>query len=275
MLKGIGLVPIVIGVLILVLTKKPTDQQMDEWFALEIEDLNQKALSKLGIDASQCVAKSVVVYGPRVENMGGANLLVAKGSDGLVRYTPVDISIMNIGQDQLFCYQCCYDRTTGNSLIEETDEYFYRDVVSVATKNMTRQATIRAGRKGKEEIVVLTNSENFQLTTSGGTAFSVFLYDRALLELRATRGGQLPRSAANKAIQAIRSMLRDKKGSGSSPSVPMPSMPQLVPASLVNNSGNGEDATRTKLTKLKRLLDDGLITQEDFQAQKRSLLENM
>jgi hypothetical protein len=86
-LYGIGLSPIAVGVLALVFNKKPTDQQMDEWLAEEIKFLNEKALSKLGIDASHCVRQPIVVYGPRVENTGfppGSHLifryLVAGGS---------------------------------------------------------------------------------------------------------------------------------------------------------------------------------------------------
>ena len=120
-LKGLGLIPIAIGVLGIVLHKKPTDQQMDAWFEGEIKVLNQQALKKLGVDDSDCVAAPVVVYGPRVENTGGAEILIKSGDDGFVRYNPVDFSVMHSGQHQLFCYQCSYDRTTGNRLAERTD----------------------------------------------------------------------------------------------------------------------------------------------------------
>ena len=44
---------------------------------------------------------------------------------------------MNFGQHQLLVYTCTIDITTGNTLHESADEYFYRDVVSVSTKTET------------------------------------------------------------------------------------------------------------------------------------------
>jgi hypothetical protein len=181
---------------------------------------------------------------------------------------------MNCGQDQLFCYQCSYDRTTGNPLVEQTDEYFFRDVVSVATKSDTQQIQINAGLKGKEEVVKLTASESFVLTTSGGTAFEVFLFDPALLKLKSTKRGKWSRTEAENAIQTIRTMLRDKKRSPAPPPVQASLIPQPTPIARGSNPGPAGDSG-TKLKKLKQLLDDGLIDQEEFKAQKQRLLDSL
>lgn len=267
--RGFGLIFIAIGVIGIVLYSRgrPSDKQMDDWFTEEMKALNERALKKIGFDPADCVAPSEPIYGPRVQNTGGALVLMRKGGDNLIRYTPIDFTMLNFGQDQLVCYQCSYDRTTGNVLAESTDEYFYRDVVSVSTKSETMAVSFSTGLKGKQESVQLKTAESFVLTTSGGTAIRVFLRDEALLQLKATRGGQLKSTDAEKTIQSIRRMLRDKKGSGPTQSAP-PAMPPAMPASNPTSGGD-------KLQKLKKLLDDGLITPEEFQAEKQKVLGSL
>ena len=210
---GLGIVLIIIGILGLVLNKRPSDTQMDNWFTEESNDFQGKALSKCGVDSTECVAEPVVVWGPRIENRGNAPLLVKKGKDSIIRYNPVDVTIINFGADQLLCYQCAYDRTSGGFLMETTEEYFYRDVVSVATSTKSEVKEIEVGKEKKK--VQSKSREVFQLTTSGGTSITVVLKDEGLIasdELK-LKGGQMPTTQAEKAIQSVRRMLRDKKKS--------------------------------------------------------------
>jgi hypothetical protein len=210
--RGIGLIPLAIGAvgLYFYFQGRATDQEMDQWFYQEVEALKPKALQKLGFDASDAVGDPVVVWGPRVENTANVPFQIKAGKDSLIRYNPVDLTILNFGANQLLCYQCCYDRFTGNVLQESTDEYFYKDVVSVSTKTENVSRDVVVG-KGQVERIQLKSSEMFKLTTSGGTAIGVFIQDQALLGLKSTKGGQLPTSQAEKAVAAVRRMLRDKK----------------------------------------------------------------
>ena len=209
-LVGIGVLLVVIGIIGITALKQPSDRQMDEWWEQELRMLKVKALDKVGFDSEECVADPVLVWGPRVRNTGGVPLQLKRGGDGIVRFNPIDISIINMGEHQLVSYQSSYDRFTGNALQEETDEYFYKDIVSVATKTDT---TSRDVTVGKEQVrVQLKNSEMFRLTTSGGTTIEVFLRDPALLqEVKQARGGNLPTTQAEKAVKSVRRMLRDKK----------------------------------------------------------------
>ena len=220
-IKGVSWIVPVIGLgllgigglgIYLFFTGRPSDMEMDDWFREELRIVNIEALRKLGMDASDAVAEPVSVWGPRIENTAGISLQVAVGKDGNLRYNPVDLNILNFGQNQLCSYQCAYDRFTGKRLQETTDEYFYKDVVSVSTKTDTTLRHINVvGKKGTEP-VVLKESEMFRLTTSGGTSVEVFIQDQALLKLNSTRGGQLPTSQAENAVMTVRRMLRDKKG---------------------------------------------------------------
>lgn len=182
---------------------KPTDQQMDEWLEEDLKDLTKKALNKLGVDETELVSESVQVTGPRLWDVGGADVLFKKGKDNILRFTPIDVDIINFGQNQLLVYNCAFDFTTGNALNERTDEYFYKDIVSVATKTESKTAQIRNRQ------IQLNDAEVFTLTTSGGTYISILLRDPTLIKKMG--GGEIPTTRTEKAIQAIRKMLREKK----------------------------------------------------------------
>jgi hypothetical protein len=183
---------------------KPTDQQMDEWLEEDLKGLEKKALNKMGIDETELVSESVQIIGPRLWDVGGADVFFKRGKDNVLRFTPVDVSIINFTQSQLLVYSCVLDLTTGNVLNESTDEYFYKDVVQVSTKTESRTVNIP-----KLGTLQLNAAETFTLTTSGGTSLSVVLRDPTLIEKMG--GGEIPTTRAEKAIQTVRKMLREKK----------------------------------------------------------------
>jgi len=188
---------------------RPTDQQIDEWLEEDLKRTVKKAHDKMGIDESKIVGEPVQITGPRFWNVGDAKFLYRKGKDNIIRFTPLDVSTILFGQDQLLAYNCSFDFAEGKHLNEGTDEYFYKDVVSVSTKSESRSVTF----KGKP--VQLNAAETFVLTTSGGTSISVLLRDPKLVEamgIKKIRGDEIPITGAEKAIQSIRTMLREKKG---------------------------------------------------------------
>ncbi len=197
--------------------KKPSDAEMDAWIKEDMENLPGRALAKAGLDPAELIAKSVTVYGPRFWNVGGAEVGIKKGDDGIVRFMPIEVTVIHFTVHQLVSYQCVLDLTTGNPLSESTDEYFYRDVVSVSTQSesLTLEgidpklssgplAALMVGGK-----LQLNAAETFKLTTSGGTSIKVFLRDPKLVER--VGGGSIPTDTADKAVQTVRKMLREKK----------------------------------------------------------------
>ena len=72
-------------------------------------------------------------------------------------------------QHQIISFQCSFDLLTGNCLNESTDEYFYKDVVSVATKTISLTYSTE-----KFGTLQLNAAETFVLTTSGGTSVEIF-----------------------------------------------------------------------------------------------------
>lgn len=187
---------------------KPSDAQMDAWLEEDLARLRQKALSKLGVEAEDMVAEPVSVYGPRLWDAAGAEILWRKGGDGVLRFTPLNVTVINFAKDQLLSYACAYDMVAGNALSESTDEYFYRDVVSVSTGTVDRSVEI----KGIGSLQ-LKEAEAFKLTTSGGTSIEVLIRHRELI--KKLGGGEIPTGPMEKAIQSVRKMLREKKASAS------------------------------------------------------------
>jgi len=189
---------------------KPTDEQMDEWLDEDLKTLEKKAIDKMGTDESELVAESVQITGPRFWGIGGAKIQYKKGNDNIIRFSPLGITVINFAQNQLLAYSCVYDFTTGKALNESTDEYFYKDVVSVTTKTESRSVTWGSGTSATT--LQLDAAETFALTTSGGTSISVLLSDPKLIEtMTGKKGGEIPTTRAEKAIQTIRKMLREKK----------------------------------------------------------------
>jgi len=192
------------AMLYLTLKNLPTDEQIDTWLAQDFQRLTDRALEKLGIDKSETIREPAIIPGIRFWDTGGAKLMYRKGKDKQIRFTPIDLSIISFGQNQLMAYNCVFDFLTGNPLNESTDEYFYRDVVSVSTKTASKSYKAKVGKK----VIQLDHSESFALTTKGGTSIEIILGDEKLAgELK----GTISKTSAEAAIQSIRTMLRDKK----------------------------------------------------------------
>lgn len=200
---------------------RPSDGQMDRWRDEDLNELQPRALSKAGLDTSDLVRDCKVVIGPRFRNLGGAEFGFRKGIDNRARFTPVNVTIINFTEHQLVAYQCGLDLTTGKPLNECVNEYFYNDIVSVATQSDTftysttelDQRLLSRLPKVKESAVngkvQVNGAETFILATSGGTSVRVILNDPAVIQ--GLGGGELPLELAEEAVQAVRKMLREKK----------------------------------------------------------------
>ncbi len=219
--KFLGVIPIGLGIWgIVSYFQKPSDEQMDAWIQEDLKNLQTRALAKTGLDPSELVAEAVMVYGPRFWDIGGAEVGIKKGKDGIVRFMPIGVTVINFTAHQLTAYQFALDLTTGNPLSERTDEYFYRDVVSVSTQSKTKswdKAEIGTNALSVRQLLPLMSggklqfnaAELFTLTTSGGTSIEVVLRDPKLIE--SAGGGSIPTDMADKAVQTVRKMLREKK----------------------------------------------------------------
>ncbi|MCI4670927.1 MAG: hypothetical protein MRZ79_22515 [Bacteroidia bacterium] len=205
-----------------IFTSGPKDKEVDKLIEKSYEGLYDKALAKASINASDCIRPSVIITGPKLNNLGGAEFSIKKGKDNYIRYIPLGITIINFLPHQLVAYQCVFDPTTENALNESTLEYFYKDVVALETKTISRtEKTYTFSEKVINKIPVIkklfdtgkveqyNDAEIFVLTTSGGTKLEVVLTERVLIE--AVGGGELPKTLSENSVKVVRKMLREKK----------------------------------------------------------------
>ena len=187
---------------------RPTDKQMDAFISEDLVHAKVKSLQSTSTDHSELVGESVVITGPRFYNTGGAQVMYRKGDDNILRYSPINVTVLDMTQNQLMAYQSALDLTTGKYLSESTDEYFYKDVVSVSTKAESQTMTLPI--KGQNVTHQFNAALTFVLTTSGGTSIKTVLRDDELITKMG--GGDMPTTEAERAIQVVRKMLREKKG---------------------------------------------------------------
>lgn len=193
---GIGVVGIGIALIALLgfgLREKQSeplsDKQFDETLYEAVTEASKKSLQKASIDESELVADSVTVIGPRFRGWKTTEFMYKRGNDNIIRFNPINVCVLHMLQHQMISYKVGVDLVAGKFFDEGTDEYFYKDIVSVSTKTQD-------------------DAETFVLTTSGGTAIEVELSDPK----RITATGDLPNtSQAAQAVQAVRKMLREKK----------------------------------------------------------------
>lgn len=225
-----GLIAAIVGAVFIYshLKGQPSDYQVDKWLEEDLEYLSERAVNKCGADDSELVAEPVTITGPYIWYTGDAKVLFKKGKDNILRFTPIRVAIVNFTQKQLLIYNCVYDFIDGKLLNESTDEYFFKDVVSVSTKLESMSITIpesvyklldlhswelgnflRGRATSGTNTIQLNNVETFTLTTTGGTSISIVLRDPDLTKIMG--GGEIPTTRAEKAVQVIRKMILEYK----------------------------------------------------------------
>lgn len=217
-----GLLVVAIGVVrIASWMRKPSGGQMDRWLDRDLTRLKNRAREKCGLTGMTLTSETVLLTGPRF-GVAGADFAYRSTRREFTRFTPVGVTILNFTEHEIFAYQCALDRFTGNAMGENTDEYFYRDVVSVSTQTenlvLDKRDLTRTGRKLlKPQIrggrLQIPSAEMFTLTTSGGTTIEVVIevvLDK-LNRLVMGPGGAVEVNIADRAIAAMRQMLREKK----------------------------------------------------------------
>ena len=180
---------------------KPSDAQMDEWLQSDRVRIRAEALRKLDLESSQIVRDPIEVIGPANKTD------LAIGKDNVIRFSRYDLVTVHLTDYHLAAYKCTLDMAHGTQTDESTQEYHYRDIVSVATQTA-----------GIDLFVVLLNGEHksiarhqkFQLTVASGDRIEVVIAFPQLDDI--IKQGKLAPTGAEEAIRAIRARLREMKG---------------------------------------------------------------
>ncbi len=114
---------------------KPSDTQMDLWLAEAFDPARSEGFKRLDIVRDQLIDPEtpplLVVGFPQ----GEVSYRLARGRDGLVRCDKYDVLVVYLTNWHLCTYQCILEMETGAFISDETREFHYRDVLSVATSS--------------------------------------------------------------------------------------------------------------------------------------------
>ncbi len=179
----------------------PSGSKLDSWLEEDIQAiLESRPYDKLGISKDDLVAESMLVVGPIYWFTNGfdqKDIMAKEGKDGFNRYSVWKVQFFMFTEDYLCSYKCDYNWLKNTYINESTNEFFYKDVVSVKTDTISSAHTLINGKQ-------LVHSEAFQLKLMGDEV--TVITNDARLKTSADMT-----SKAEKAVQSIRVMLRDKK----------------------------------------------------------------
>ena len=151
---GIGLIMVLMGAIFSGLlymlymkakarySARPSTDQMGQWLQEDLETLKEKSLERMTLDASETIAESVVLKGPiwwadPDSELDESEILRGKTDGQDYLYSCWNISILHITENFLAIYECEYNWPRNSPTNEGTKEYFYQDIVTIATGNET------------------------------------------------------------------------------------------------------------------------------------------
>lgn len=177
-----GLLCAIAGGMLIAVKKKGivTDAEYDASVSSMLHNIQAKALNKLGIDEEE-VKEIAPIYFGGYDYRNASQ--IKKGDDGIWRADKYKYVILFFSEREVHCYTYKFN-TTSQKQTEETDVYFYKNIVSVSTASDSIQVL------GKN-----IDDEYFKLVTTGGTAFSVSIQDA---------------SSAQRSINAMRQLIKEK-----------------------------------------------------------------
>ncbi|NPA72217.1 MAG: hypothetical protein GXO35_05235 [Gammaproteobacteria bacterium] len=182
---------------------KPSDEQVDSWFAQDKQYIIKDAIRKLDLEEEQIVNidAPLVVVGPQ-------SLAKFKiGKDGIIRFSAYEIVVIYLTNYHLGAYSCEWDFVRSRVINEQTQEYHYTDVVSVATLTSNSNFSL-VTPDGKEHPI--KRHQQFSLSVASGESIKITVNFPEVEKI--FKEGKLQPTGADRAIQVLRSMLREKKG---------------------------------------------------------------
>lgn len=191
---------------------RPTDEEIDAQAESLCQEMRGKALEKLGVDEEQInIAPALEFWNYSFEPEFNADQEVGaclhiRGKDGCWRTCVVELHGIYFSEGGVHHYEKKVSLVS-NSTKDTTDEYFYKDIVSVETETKAEKVKIvpfgagllgkilRRLRKAKDQVAT-ANNEYFAIANSGGGRFGCSMRHPERFEA---------------AVNAMRALLREKK----------------------------------------------------------------
>lgn len=182
--------------------KRPTVEKMREWLKEDITRIVEGTTEQLNI--AEVTHDPIYVYGPlyfdKVDGVDNT-LVLRRYVDGTYFYSTYRFSVFCFADKFLGVYQTNYNMIKNICVSEETDEFYYKDIVAVRTQTKSSNYSLKSGEK-------LEESKTFTLSVSSGESVSVILNDPEI------KIGAEIESRGDQAVSNIRAMLRPYKELG-------------------------------------------------------------
>jgi hypothetical protein len=182
----------------------PGDKTIDAWLIDDINYLKKRSLERLNIDESELIRQSVVIRGPilwETRGIPAKELAWKKGKDKRIRFSINAVTIVHLTEHKLSSYQCDYNFIRGVPLNERDDEFHYRDVVAVSTRDDSTNHSLPNG-------TLMKQAQLFKLAVSSGDSIQAVVNSSDLLQFT---GGTMPDTGLDDAVKALRKVLSEKK----------------------------------------------------------------
>lgn len=183
----------------------PQDDEVQHWLDDGLARVKDNALRALGLSESELVSDPLTIVAPVLWPISGivqADLTYCKGRDGQARFGVYAVAVIALTDRHLGAYRCDYSFLEDRTFNEKTCEYHYQDIISVSTSEVPSSLSLSSGQE-------LTAVQEFRVSVPNGEAIRITV---DVPELRRMTGADsFPASGAEKAVAAIRAMLRHKK----------------------------------------------------------------
>ena len=183
---------------------RASDATIDSWFHEDMNRLQRRALERLNLDQSQLMSEQLVIVGPILWEVHGVpkrEICWRKGRDRLVRFSINAITILHLLEHKISSYQCDYNFIRGAPLNERDDEYYYRDIVAVSTREDSTNYTLPNNQ-------IMKVAQSFTVSVASGERINVIINS---FDIEKLTGGRTADAGADRAIKALRKTLSEKK----------------------------------------------------------------
>ncbi len=183
----------------------PGDEDVQSWLDQDLGQVRRRALQALGLSDEELVSDLLTIVAPVLWSTRGIrpdDLLFKAGRDGRARFGVYSVAAIALTERHLGIFRCEYNFVRDEARNETTCEYHYRDIVSVSTSEVSSSLLLPSGEE-------LTTVQEFRVSVPNGEAIRITVDAPAIRRLTGTDA--LPSSGAEKAVRAIRTMLRQKK----------------------------------------------------------------
>ena len=177
----------------------PGDRTIDQVAEEVFAGIRSRALAKLCVEPEEVDKAEAIEHwsfqippSSTVDANGKRLVPMVQGRDGLWRSTVVEAFGLYFSETAVHCYRQTRSIVSPNAR-EDTNEFWYRDIVSVKVASSEVPATDRKGRPVKGKTV---HYDTLSLRNSGGEVFECTVRDRA---------------DAERAVVGMRSLLREVK----------------------------------------------------------------